>query len=768
VRFLLVVFLNFSAMLTAQSQDSIVNSVTVRGNMRVETEAVLTIITSKVKEAFSEERIKDDIIKLFELGYFADIRVYRKNLETGIELIYEVKEKPAIIAIEYEGFENVKKEDLEKKLETKIYTIVNEDTIKNDLEIITKEYAEKGYYFASVDYTLVEESPNETKLVYKAVEGDIVKVADVKILGNAYFSDVQLVNLLALKPADRISAYSSMASLYRDDFLKRDTEFLSYYYRDNGFMEVKVAKPIVIMDKARDFVRVNFELEEGLQFQVGTIDIVGDMLYPKEELMELMQLKTGDLFRLSRFQKDVDMLVDKYGDKGYAFADVNPKTQYNRETTPPTIDLVYEIAKGEKVYLGDFYFVGNTKTRDNVLRRELDVTDASLYSGTRLRETKRNIERLGYFDEIQMIRERDEEDPSLLHYKIKIKEKPTGQLQAAIGYQPGQSKVEQQWFFQGKYNEENQSGYGWKTSVAGRWNGGRNYSLDVGFTNPRVNDTQWSLGLNGFLQNTVRSITTDVDIQERRIGTSVTIGRRIIELIRASISYSISKITTTSDSYIIDRFREDGINSNVTFALSRNSTNNFIDPSEGSKLRVAQTYAGGLLGGDFEYQESAAEADYYFPIDFSDTFRTYFHLRGVTKHIYPLHDKAVPVNERYRLGGPNDLRGYDWSSVGPHFNIMRDPGGSVTRYNKGGDKQLFYQVEYFVPLIQEAGIKGLVFFDAGRVFDDDEPLSLSDFKRDYGFGFRWVTPLAPFRFEWAYPMDGEDGDDMKFVFSLGF
>ena len=184
-----------------------------------------------------------------------------------------------------------------------------------------------------------------------------------------------------------------------------------------------------------------------------------------------MNLKDGELFRFTFFRKDIEILIDRYGDKGYAFTDVNPKHRFDREKK--LVHLDYEITKGEKVYFGEFKFVGNTKTRDNVIRRELAVADGELYSGTRLSLSKRNIERLGFFEEVQTIKKRDEKNPNMLNYKFKVKEKPTGQLQAALGFSPSSSNTtENRVFGQGRYSEENQSGKGWQTSFTGSWNSG--------------------------------------------------------------------------------------------------------------------------------------------------------------------------------------------------------------------------------------------------------------------------------------------------------
>lgn len=754
---------------SAAHAQTIVQDMTVRGNRKVESEAILTILESAKGKPFSEVTVRRDITSLYQLGYFSDIRVYREPADGGVQLIFEVKEKPAIVGIKFSGLEEMGEDDFRDKLETQLYTIVDEGAINNDVRMIEQSYLEKGFFLAKASYKLEPNPDNEHEVTLHFIvdEGGKVLVGDVYILGNEYFSDAELVNQFASKPYTRSSFISGPGSVYNEDFVKRDTEFLAYLYKDQGFAEVQVATPSKVMDQDREFVRLTFEVEEGIQYSIGSIDVSGDLLYEKDQLREWMSLKEGELFRFSVFRRDVEMLIDKYGDKGHAFVDVNPKTRFDPENK--VVHLNYDITKGEKVYFGEFTFVGNTKTRDNVIRRELEVADGGLYSGTRLSESKRNIERLGFFEEVQSIKRRDPGNPNVLHYKFKVKEKPTGQLQAALGFSPNAQAGENQWFGQGRYSEENQSGRGWKTNFTGRWNGGNNYSLEVGFTDPRVNDSYWSLGFTGFWTNEVRLLAEGIEVQERRQGGSITIGRRIIERIRAAISFRLTRIEQDSDRLFIDRFRQGGQANSIVLSLSRNATDNYIDPSEGSKVRLSQEFTGGILGGDREYLETVLDADYYFPIDFTDTYRTYFRFHGRFGLLWPYSDETIPLFTRYTLGGPEDMRGYDYRSIGPKFTIMQAPGDQPREINGGGNKELLFQVEYFYPLIQEANIKGLVFYDMGRVYNEDERVELTDFKRDVGFGFRWITPVAPFRFEWAYPIEpGGEVGDLEFIFYLGY
>ena len=741
----------------------------IRGNLKVEKGAILSTLETQKGGKFSQKSLRNDIKNLYDLGYFSDIQVYQKRRDGGVVLVFDVKEKPAIVAIKFEGQIELSEDDFKDKIEAQVFTIVNESVITSDLRMIERQYLEKGFFLASVKYELVQEGKNkhETTLKYVIDEGAKVMVGDVFIEGNRFFTDAELIENFYSKPVTRSSSFSTPGSVYNEEFLKRDVEVAGYMYKDKGFAEVRVSKPNVVLDSDRSFVRVSFNVEEGIQYSVGGMDFSGDVLYDKAQLKEWMALKKGELFRFSLFRKDIEKLVDKYGDKGYAFVDVNPIHRFDRKKK--LVYLNYKIDKGKKVYFGEMKVVGNAKTRDNVVRRELEVFDADLYSGTRLTQSKSNIQRLGYFEEVQSIKKRDPLNDALLHYNFKVKEKPTGQLQAAVGFSPGAKQSgESSWFGQGRYNEENQSGTGIRTNLTGRWNGGNNYSLELGATNPRLNDTRWSLGGSAFWRNNVRYISDGLQVQERRTGGSVTVGRRIFELVRASIGYRYAKITQNSDQYVLSRFKEDGVASSVIFGISRDNTNNYIDPSEGTRTQLSYRVTGGpLLGGDRQFFETRFSSAVYLPIDFTETYRTYFRLNGVLGILQKYGDKEIPFFDRYRQGGPDDMRGFRYHSLGPEFTIFQSPDGLARPINRGGTKEILFQLEYFFPIIPDANIKGLVFTDMGRVFNNSEALELSGFERDVGFGFRWITPIAPFRFEWAYPIiDGQVGD-LEFIFSLG-
>lgn len=743
-----------------------ISDIVVRGNARVEAEAILATLASRKGEPIDPLKVRQDLRNLYELGYFSHIRILKEEKEAEVILIVEVREKPAIVEIVFTGTDEIAEDTLREQLVTKLHTIVNEGDIADDVLMIEKKYAEKGYYLARVDYTLRREGENEMVLAFNVTENNEVQIGAVNILGNTYFTGTDLISKLALRPKSRMPNFRAHSS-FQEELLKRDVGFLLAFYKDQGFAEAKIAQPLLMLSKDKRFVDITYRIEEGSQYYVADLDVSGDLVFSHDELQNMMALKPGGLFRFSHFRQDIEMLVDKYGDLGYAYADVNPQTRLDREKR--TVHIDYSMTKGEKVYVGKIQIVGNTKTRDNVIRREFEIHDSELYSGTKLARSKENIERLGFFDTVQIAKERAKEEENLLNLKVKIKERATGQLQAAVIFTPGGGSARSGWAGQGRYDEKNQSGRGWRTNFTGKWDGKKNFSLNLGFSNPRVWDSLWSLSTSAFYTQESRRYTSNEFIEETRKGGTIGVGRKLFEYIRASLTYKLQKTKLFTDTFVLQKFREEGVSSSVTLALSRNATNDFLEPSAGSEVTLYQVFTGGgVLQGDKKFMETSIDAAYYYPIEFLDNYRTYIRLRGLLSYIYPMGNEPVPFIDRYRLGGFNDLRGFPYWEIGPKFYVLKAPGDTPVEFNKGGNKKLLFQIEYYIPLIQEAKIKAMLFTDIGRVYDDHEMLSLRDLRADVGFGIRWITPIAPLRFEWAYPIENGKLGDMEFIFYLGY
>ncbi len=749
-----------------------VSEIIIEGIGKVEEDAITSLLTFEKNKPFHPQVITDNIRAIYDLGYFSNIDIYLIPQKGKNQLKIVVKEKPSLISIEYKGLEELKESDFKDSLKSKLYSIVNQGSLADDAQTIEKKYNEKGFYLAKVDYTLESRGSNQVAVIFNVKENGKILISDVHIIGNQLLSDYEIVTKLSQQPHVR-KLFPSPTSSFQKEMIDRDQQIIEFLHREKGFAKFNMSRSIAEITNDLKYVRITHRIEPGRQYRVGKITVSGDIgpdYHQEKELIELMKLKPGKVFKYTGFQKDIEMLTDKYGDLGYAYADVNPRTNFQDEEG--ILDLNYEITKGQRVYFGEISISGNTKTRDNVIRRELEIFDSELYSGSKLSKSKYNINRVGFFEEVQPIKNRDPDNPDVINLHIKVKEKKsTGQLQASLGYQPDDI-TRNSFFGQGRYEEKNQSGKGWSTNVTAKWSNNQDYKLDLNFHDPRVNDSTWSLGLGGGYEVRLARYIVGLETREKITNLNANLGKNLVELIYGSVGISLVHTDQLDQLDEAERnfFSAGGRKHSLNLGLVRRDVNNFLDPNEGLVTRLFHNISGSLMGGDNHFMESSLDITHYYPIDFRESFRTYFKLHGNLGFLWKFDGKEIPPSERYRLGGYTNMRGYPFSSISPIEKVGRSPLSPYENFYLGGDKRMYYQFEYFIPILPEAGFKALLFTDIGQVFTEGEDISFSNLKKDAGFGFRWITPMAPLRFEWAYPYNDETSQwgDVQFIFTFGY
>ena len=751
-------------------------SINFEGNVRVADSAILNVMQTKIKDKLDQQKLANDIKSIYALGYFFSVELSVNQLQNAhkpsseahkviVDVNIKLDEKPAITKISFQSISDNDAEEIKKTLKTKLHQILSEKNLSADLGTINSFYQSSGYFMAESDYKIKNISDNEVEVIFTAKKGNKVFISNVSILGNHFIADSTLLQLMQSRPFDRMQNFRS--PYYSDQAVSSDQQLIQFYYQDNGYAEASVDEAIKIISADKSFIDLIFFVSEGKKYHFSEVSFSGDLLFDEQKLNETLDIKSNDLFRISKLKSGVDNLIDIYGDLGYAFVDVMPDTKIDKDNEK--IALHIKIIANEKAYIGNIDILGNNKTRDNVIRRELTITDGQLYSRKKLRESERNISRLGYFDSVKLIRKPDAKDKTLLHYTLKVEEKSTGMVQASVGYSPG-GEVEANWFAQGKYEEKNQSGRGWTLGLQGTFSDPKTYSVGSQFFNPRINDSSWSLsfGVNRQKRNI---ISLGFDVLETQNTFYTNTGRKIFELIRGSLGFEFTQSVQDSSIYLSNHLLLSGNTIGITTSLSRSDVDDYIDPTSGNSFSILQRFVGGPLGGDYSFVETEANVRFYYPIMFFDSFPTHFKITGNFAMISSFFGSAPPLFERYRLGGPFDLRGYAPNSISPKFVLWRSPYDldQQAYYPKGGDRKIVFQIEYYMPLLTQLKMKSLVFADAGRVFDNNQDFTLKDMFYDVGFGIRWVTPMGPLRFEWAFPVnsDGTLGP-YKIVFNIGY
>lgn len=760
----------------AESAQQKIVEIQVQGNKAVQPDAILGLMDTKVGNALSSSEISEDVRNIFNSGYFKDVRIDAQTRPNGVILTVVVDEKPSVKEIKFVGFDAISSSSLSDKIQVKKFTILDERKITSDLRTIEQMYVEKGYYLARASYTVEVANSSEVVLIYQIIENNPVWVSHVNLLGNGHFGDTELKNNMATREK-RWSSWLTNAGAFKDEFINRDKEFLSYIYRDSGFAEANISTPQSRLDVGRQTVDVSFNIDEGERFQVGSVKVSGDLLekptgekiYSEQELVDKFQMKSGKWFRISQFQTDMRMLTDLYGDHGFAFADILPKTAANRDTKK--IDIEFVITKGEKVYFRNIVVEGNAKTRDNVIRRNIKVAEGELFHATRLEKSRAAIERLGYFQEVQIVREPDVR-ANRMDLRIKVKEKSTGTLSASLGASPSSDTRSINFFAQGSYSEANLLGKGWNAGLSANFNPTGSYSLNMNLTEPSFNDGPWSVtGFGAYDYELSQPIPFEPERFSKVLRVGLSVGREIIEDLRVSGGYSVERVIRNDVTPIGKLFTKQGLTEKLTQSISYDKTDSYLMPTSGFSVSATNALALKILGGNNQFGLAEMSVNYYVPLMIGEDFKTNFRFVVEPTMVYPINRQPIPYWERLSLGTLYNMKAYyqDENIIGPRVEVLNGPfAQNVNRIMAGGNRRIYGAAEYFVPLIPEANLRLVSFAETGTVLDEHETLNIDNFKHDVGFGLRWQTPIAPFRFEWAWPLQkGGKLGTMEFIFSVG-
>jgi outer membrane protein insertion porin family len=747
---------------SSASAKAVIKDIQIKGQKKIEVDAIRSKLLSKEGEPYDPDRLRQDVQALFDLGYFYDVQVDVSGSK-DVVVTYIVQEKPSIGEIEYVGNSEIDDEEMATTTGLKSYEILNLARVQEAIEKMQKAYEEKGFFLARIQYKLepIEKSDN-MKLVFDIAENDKVKVKRITFLGNRKLNAKKLKERLATQEGSFFSFVSGTGS-YKQDAFDRDMQILSYLYFNEGYIQVKVDRPEVYVTPDKKGIYITIRVDEGEQFNVGTVDFSGDLLYSREELFEAVKIDERGVFSSEVLQEDLRTLQAKYGDLGYAYANIIPRTHIREKDKE--VDITFDIDKGNKVYIGKINVVGNTKTRDKVVRRELRIREGELYNESRKRESLANVQRLGFFEELNFNTKTPPGRNDLMDIDIVVKERNTGTIQVGAGYSSYQGFV-----FNGQVSQTNFLGRGQNLSASVDL--AKNQELfRLNFTEPYTWDTEWSTGFGLFQQR--RTLT---EYQEDKKGASVRVGHPLAPYLNGYVGYRLDETKLTldedSDPEIFPVETANGTTSSLTFTLAYDKRNDRFEPTKGLYSSLDLEFAG--AGGDKAYTKGYASLRYYKEVFWNIVWRNNVNYAFISSN---RPGEPPPFNELFLLGGANNLRGYDWFTVGKRKFSNKvfseavadhDPNAAYTALRPfGGMQQFYYNLEFQFPLIAEAGIKGVVFYDIG---DADDRLVISDLRQDYGFGFRWFSPIGPLRFEWGFPIQRKqelDEEPVNFQFAIG-
>lgn len=734
--------------------------VSISGTRRVEPNAVKGVIAVKPGAAVDLEAIDRDLRAIFAMGRFNDVTAEVEDRDGIKVLIYRLEERPLVREIRYEGNKELKLDKLKPLVTLRTPDIYNPGAVDKSLAALRKAYAEEGYYSATISPRLVVNDDNEATLTFDIQEGEKVLIGQIRFEGNRVLSDSQLKKVMQTKERWFLSWLTGRGT-YKEEVLQLDLEALADQYYDIGHVQVKVKKPITTIAADGKTMEVFIEIEEGEEFRVGEVDFQGDLLKSREETAALTKLRTGDVFSRKQLRTDVLALNDLYADQGYAYVNVSPLTHIEPERK--IVNLVFDIEQGIQVNIDRINIRGNSKTRDKVIRREMKLVEGDLYSASKLKESRRKVNNLGFFDEVNVTTEKGTEEAKM-DLNVEVKERPTGTFSLGFGY----SSVDQ-FIGQGSITQENFLGRALKLNLSGAF-GSSSTSYQVGVTDPYFLDRNLTLGFD--LYKTRRDWT---DFSKEATGGDLKLGFPVSENTRALFLYKYEEKeiydVDPNASFVIREQAGTSTLSSLTSTLRRDTTDYRLDPTTGTVSELSLEYAG--LGGTENFARYDLDHRVFFPFKWG----TVFSLRGHLGYVQSIGGEEIPIDERYFLGGLNSLRGFEPRRVGPRLRrstAVVDPtsGGAGIAAGEefdyfGGDKAAYFNAEYLFPIFKDLGLKGVLFYDAGNAWSEDEDY-FTDLRSSVGGGIRWFSPMGPLRLEWGYNLDPKEAEPQSdFQFSIG-
>lgn len=744
--------LNVSALELGSEKDYFkVSDIKIEGLKKVEKEAVLERISIKSGQVLTNYLLKRDIEKIYILKYFDSVEAHQE----GSVLVFKVKEKPIVSKIVFVGNDELSKDDLTGQIKTKEFSILDINTIKSDVKALQKFYEEKGFYLAAVNYEVKKVDDENIDLIYKIREFDKVRVKKITFLGTQAFSDAELQGIMETKE-ESLFSFMSGSGNFKEFSFRTDIERLKYFYHTKGYLQVNVAAPDVTVSEDKKWVFITVKVNEGPKFSVRNISFQGEVLFTESQMQEKIKMKTGDTYSEEVLRTDIQSLTEMYQDEGYAFANVI--RNLNIVPGENKVDIDFSFEKGKIAYFGKITVKGNTKTRDKVVRRELKIKEGARFTGSGLRESKENVNRLGFFEPNSVIFNtvsppgRDD----VLDVEIQVKEKSTGQISLGAGYSTATG-----FFFQTSITQNNFRGLGqqlsFSTNVASNQK-----SFSLSFTEPYFLDTKWTAGGEIF-KNENEELTS---YYYKKQGFALRVGYPIFDYTRLFTTYKLEETTLYNiEDETIDPEAENGITSSVRLSLVRDRRNHRFEPTSGYYLSIASEFAG--VGGDKEWLKNEFDTRFFKTIVGDLVFRS----RLYSAKLEVVDGQKIPRSEKFYLGGARNLRGYNINDIGPKKTILYAKDADNIKddektFNVGSLFTAHTTLELEHPLAREAGLKWVLFYDAGVASDVSD---LNKVYMDYGFGFRWFSPIGVLRFEFGFPVnpDSDQDDGSKFHFDIG-
>ncbi len=737
-------------------EKEVIVEIQVKGNYAVSTATILNRVKVRPGDEFQESAVNKEIKRLYAMGYFSDVSVETQKHPDGVIVVFIVTEKPVIESIEFRGNSKIKTGRLSKKVLVKEGDLLDHSGLSRDMAEIKAYYVEQGYSRMTVDYIIeTDRETGKAKVIFVINEGEPLKVRSVKVEGNKSIPAGELTKLMTTKTAWWFIRKGS----FDEDKFEADLDRIRLYYRSKGFLDVKVASEREFSEDGKS-LHLIILVDEGKRYQIGDITVTGTLTFPEEEIRKNIKAKSGDYFEYEKIKEDIDNIITFYYDRGYMDAEVDLERKYNPSTD--RMDLVYHVNSHDVISVGKINIIGNTKTRDKVIRREMRVYPGEKYDGKKLRKSKERIYDLGFFEDV-FFETVPTDQKDVKDLDVTVKETKTGELSFGGGYSSvdafiGFAQIRQRNF--DILDFPTFTGAGQDLIIRAELGSARN-NYFVGWTDPWIFDYPFSFGFDVYREQYDRYGKTGYGYDETRTGGDLKLGKELTDEIYTNLVYNIEevKISNIPDDATDDLRKEQGTNwiSRLKWGIGYDTRDNKYSPTKGFVTGLSLENAGGFIGGDKDFVKGYTHGTIYHSL-IKDIVLSVNGRVGLVEN-YGDSDE-VPIYERFFAGGATTIRGYKQRGVGP-----RDRGSNSAL---GGESMAIGNVEVTFPIYKKL-IKGAVFYDVGNVWAKyDDIFSTGGYKQGTGVGVRVKTPIGPVKVDWGYPLNKnyDDKREGQFYFSV--
>ena len=739
-----LMFISVPSPVLSQPQDLIVESITIQGNQRIESAAILGNVTLKTGDPLATQVTQEQIRRIYDMGFFDDVQVQTETKAKGVAVTFVVQEKPFVTAIVFDGNDALSDDKLKEVITLKNQVFLDQQAIKLSAEKIRAEYEKDGYHTAKVIPIIQALQESRNRVTFFIQEGARAKIQSIHFAGLTVFNKKDLLSVMANQEWTRFLSLITDAGILHQEELANDIERIKEYYSNRGYLDVQVGTPAIELSDDKESVNLTFQISEGRPYTVQTVRYEGNTVFEDEALARYSFIRPDDVFQRTMVREEISRVTDKYGAKGYSFAEVTPNLAPNPETL--TTEITFTIKEGSLIRVREIHITGNDKTRDNVIRRELRVDEQEVLNSAAIRRSFQRLNNLNFFETVELFPEQVEEDK--VDVEVRVKEKPTGQFSIGGGF-----STLDRFTAIANITEGNLFGLGYMVRIRGQVGVRRTIGV-LTFRNPALFDGPTSFQADGFSTE-----TNFLTYQEERKGGTIQWGRAFSEYMSGSLTLvgetiRIKNLASDAPTFIQNQL---GNQSTTGFrsSLFRDTRDFFQDPRTGSRTGLRIGFGTEALGGTNNFYRFALDGLKYIPLPIWD-LRMAFRGRFGMAEGY-LGD-SVPLTELFFVGGINTMRGFQYGRAGPVT-----ASGTLA----GGNKQLIFNTEFIFPVLPAAKLNGVLFFDYGKGFAEDEGLNF-DLRKATGIEVRWISPFGPLRAAWGLKLDAEPQEQGSvFEFSVG-